>query len=321
MNIKTILYAGAAIVAASATPAMAVTFVAGDVFAAVGNSLVKHYSSAGVLIETLNTTVAGSFNTGMAFDTTGNLFVTNFSAGNISKFSNNGTLLSPAFITTGSTPESIVFNAAGQILVGHSGPVKRYSAAGALLQTYTSFTNDWIDLAADQKTLFHDDEGLIISRFDISTNTPLATFANIGANGGTNAFALRILGNGDVIVAGGSKVLQYNAAGTFLGSYDVTGVDGFFALNLDSTNNTFWSGSVNNQTLYRFTLGNYGANVWTQNIVAGGSLFGVAVFGEQTVAVPTVPESSTWAMLIAGFGIVGFAMRARTRKVTFAALA
>ena len=34
-----------------------------------------------------------------------------------------------------------------------------------------------------------------------------------------------------------------------------------------------------------------------------------------------VPESSTWAMMIAGFGLVGFSMRARTRKVKFASLA
>ena len=34
-----------------------------------------------------------------------------------------------------------------------------------------------------------------------------------------------------------------------------------------------------------------------------------------------VPEASTWAMMIAGFGIVGFAMRARTRKVSYSALA
>jgi PEP-CTERM motif len=310
MKLKFLLIAASAALSMAATPALAVTFVAGDVFAAVGNSQVKHYSSTGVLIETLNTTVAGSFNTGMAFDTSGNLFVTNFSAGNISKFNNAGTLLSPAFVTTGSTPESIVFNAAGEFLVGHAGPVKRYSATGTLLQTYANFTNDWIDLAADQKTLFHDDEGLIISRFDLSTNSALAPFANIGLNGGTNAFALRILGNGDVIVAGGSKVLQYNAAGAFLGSYDVTGIDGFFALNLDSTNNTFWSGSFANQTLYRFTIGNYGANASTQTIVAGGSLFGVAVFGESTVAVP-VPEASTWAMMIAGFGLIGGLSRRR----------
>lgn len=34
--------------------------------------------------------------------------------------------------------------------------------------------------------------------------------------------------------------------------------------------------------------------------------------------VPAVPEPATWAMLIAGFGMIGGAMRAQSRKVTFA---
>ncbi len=321
MKLNTILYAGAAILAATATPAMAVTFVTGDVFAAVGNGQVKHYTSAGVLIETLNTGIAGSFNTGMAFDTGGNLYVTNFSAGNVTKLSNSGVVIPPnPFISPGAGVESLVFNGAGDLLAAHGGQTKRYSSTGTLLTTYNN-TADWIDLAADQKTLFYTTEAGFVGRFDISTNTALANFSSITTNGGTNAFALRILANGDVVVASGANVQQFNAAGAFLGSYDVTGINGFFALNLDSANNTFWSGDVGTQNLYRFTLGNYGANVSTQTIAAGGSLFGVAVFGERTVAVPPVPEPSTWAMMIAGFGIVGFAMRARTRKVTFASLA
>ena len=94
MKLKKLLCTAAAVLSVAASPAMAVTFVAGDVFAAVGNSQVKHYTSAGVLIETLNTGIAGSFNTGMAFDTGGNLYVTNFSAGSISKLSNSGAVLS-----------------------------------------------------------------------------------------------------------------------------------------------------------------------------------------------------------------------------------
>lgn len=310
MKLRKILFAACAAISVSATPAMAATFVLGDVFAAVGGGLVRQYTSAGVLKDTLNTGQAG-FTTGMAFDTAGNLFVTNFTAGSVTKFNNAGVVIPPnPFVSPGGGVESLVFNGAGQLLAAHGGATKRYSAAGTLLQTY-NHQADWIDLAADQKTLFWSNEGSTIAKFDISTNTAIGNFVNIGTNGGTSAFALRILQNGDVIIAGGTKVLQYNAAGGFLGSYDVTGVDGFFALNLDSTNNTFWSGSINNQNLYRFTLGNFGANVSTQTIAAGGNLFGVAVFGEQTVAVPTVPEASTWAMMIAGFGIVGASLRRR----------
>ena len=158
MKLKTLLCAAAATLSVAASPAMAVTFVAGDVFAAVGNSLVRHYSSTGVLIETLNTGSAGTFNTGMAFDTGGNLYVTNFSAGNVTKLSNSGVIIPPnPFVSPGAGVESLVFNAAGDLLAAHGGQTKRYSSTGTLLTTYNN-TADWIDLAADQKTLFYTTE-------------------------------------------------------------------------------------------------------------------------------------------------------------------
>jgi hypothetical protein len=49
--------------------------------------------------------------------------------------------------------------------------------------------------------------------------------------------------------------------------------------------------------------------------------FDQLVVGDVRQVTGGVPESSTWSMLIAGFGIVGFAMRAHTRKVAFASLA
>ena len=314
MKLKALLFATGAAISLAASPAAAVVFVSGDVFAAVGGGLVRHYSSAGILKDTLNTT-RGGFTTGMAFDTGGALYVSNFSDASIAKFTNAGALVAGQYISgTGGNPESIVFNAAGQMLVGGPGvQLKRYSSTGAFLQNYGATRVDFIDLAADQKTVFVTEETSIIKRFDISTNTAMSNFVNMTAQGGTTGFALRILTNGDVLIAAGPRVLQYNAAGAFLGGYDVTGVDGFFALNLDSNNGTFWSGSLNNQNLYRFTLGNFGANVSTQTIAAGGQLFGVAVFGEQTAAVPLVPEPGTWAMMIAGFGIVGASLRRRAK--------
>lgn len=42
-------------------------------------------------------------------------------------------------------------------------------------------------------------------------------------------------------------------------------------------------------------------------------------FGQGLAATPAVPEPATWAMMIAGFGLVGGAMRRRSTKVAFAA--
>ena len=59
----------------------------------------------------------------------------------------------------------------------------------------TASVTDWLDLAADQKTMFFSDEvSHAVHRFDVSTNTPLPDFAT--GLPGANTFALRLLGPG-----------------------------------------------------------------------------------------------------------------------------
>ena len=305
---------------AGAAPAGATTFVVGDIFAGIGGGQIAHYSNAGVLKETLNSGIGG-FTTGMAFDGAGTLYSTNFSAGNITKYNSAGTIVAPnPFVSPGLSPESIAFSTLGTFYVGRaSGQVQRYSGTGALQQTFGMSTNsDWIDLASDQTTLFYNDESGLIRRWNVASNSALADFANNTLNGGTSSYALRILSNGNVLSAANSRVNQYDASGVLLGSYDVSGVDGFFALNLDPDGTHFWSGSFNTSTLYRFSLGTFGTNVSNQSIVTGGQLFGVALSGELTAGgpPPSVPEPATWIMMILGFALVGASTRYRQRRTT-----
>jgi YD repeat-containing protein len=301
--------------------ASAAAFATGDIFAAVNNGQVKHYNSSGTLIETLNTG-QGGFTTGMAFDGAGNLLVTNFSAGSITKFNNNGVIVPPnPLASPGSSPESIAFDTSGKFYVGRAGgSVQQYSASGSLIQTLsTSGGSDWIDLAADQTTLFYNDESGLIRRINTATDTALPDFANNALHGGTNSFALRILSDGDVLSAAGSQINEYDSAGTFLGSYDISGVDNFFALNLDPNGTSFWSGSFGNDTLYKFTIGDFGVDLSTQSLVAssGGNLFGVAIAGEITAGGPPpgVPEPTTWALMLLGLGGMGAVLRRRRRRM------
>src|SRR5205085_3715631 len=138
-----------------------VPYAVGDVFGAIGNGQVKHFDPAGNLLETLDDTTGSTYTAGMCFDASGNLYVTNFSTGNVSKFDNSGNLVSAAFLTGLSNPESCVRDVAGDIYVGQAGAnqIAKFSSAGALLNTYTVATEargtDWIDLAADQCTMFY----------------------------------------------------------------------------------------------------------------------------------------------------------------------
>ena len=300
--------------------ALAAPFNTGDIFAGIGGGTVAHYANNGTFIENL-TAGSGSFQTGMAFDGSGNLYSTNFDSGTITRYDTNGAVLPPnPFNVPGSSPESISFAADGSFYVGRAAStVQHYAANGSLLQTYTMPQNtDWQDLAADQTTLFYNDEGGAIRRWNVATDTALPDFANNTANGGSNSFALRILANGDVLSAAGGIVTQYDALGAFLGSYDVSGVDSFFALNLDPDGTHFWSGSFSTNTLYEFTIGNFGSDVSDFSFATGGALFGVALAGELTVGGPPpnngVPEPTTWAMMLLGFGAIGYQMR-RTRRI------
>ena len=83
----------------------------------------------------------------MAFDSTGKLYVTDFGGNGVTVFDTDGSRIGPFGGTNfGQHPESIVFDAAGNLLA-------RFDVA-----TETGGGSDWIDLAPDQCTLFYTSE-------------------------------------------------------------------------------------------------------------------------------------------------------------------
>src|SRR4029079_18324894 len=110
--------------------------------------------------------------------------------------------------------------------------------------------SDWIDLASDQCTMFYGFEGSTVERFDVCTNTPLTTFAT----GLSQAFAMRLLPGGGLLVADRTEVKRFDAGGNLIQTYDAAGEDSWFALNLDPNGTSFWSGNFDTGNFYKINI-------------------------------------------------------------------
>ncbi len=231
----------------------------------------------------------------MAFDAKMNLYVTNFAGNKISRFDTSGSLMGLFGSSYNCDPESILFDRAGNAYVGQadcSHRILKFDSAGNLLSTFTPAVErrgtDWIELAADQCTMFYTSEGKNIKRFDVCTNAQLPDFASNLP--GSNAFALRILPSGGLMVGDRETIVRLDAAGNVVQTYDAPNENTWFALNLDPDGTSFWSAGVRSGSVYKFDIasGNQllSFNAGVAPDVNGEIIGGLAIAGEITVAQP-----------------------------------
>jgi DNA-binding beta-propeller fold protein YncE len=307
------------------TTAQAAIFDTSDVFASIGNGLVKVYDPTlgGTLIATLDTTKGlGTFTTGsVANTTTGNFYVTDFNANAVTVFNSSGVRTGDFGTGFGADPESILFDGAGNVFVGQADGthnVLEFNSGGTLLNTFAplieSRGTDWIELAGDQHTLYYTSEGTHVKRFDTLTSTQLSDL-NAVPLAGSAAFALRILSDGTVLVADTDAVRRLNAAGAVIQTYSPAGgVGELFALNLDPDGTSFWTGNDATGILYKVDIAT-GTVLNTIDTGCGSTcLFGVSVFGEITAAnTPEASQLGTSLALIGLLALLGY-RRSKAKK-------
>ena len=112
--------------------------------------------------------------------------------------------------------------------------------------------SDWIDLAADQCTMYYTSEGTSVKRFNVCTNTQLTDFAT--GLLGSNAFAVKLLPGGGALVADRDAIRRLDADGAVTQTYDATGDDHWFALALDPGATSFWASDAMNGDVKKFDL-------------------------------------------------------------------
>lgn len=298
--------------------AFAAQFSYGDVFASVNDGKVRHYGADGTLLETLDTG-AGGITSGLAFDPAGNLYVSNHTQGSITRFSADEGHAASGFGVDLKIkkPEGITFDSSGNLWVGSGccGDIKKLDPAGNnVLSLNTGRRADWIQLnQAESKVYYTEDVHNGIRTIDIATG---AHDEMLSARYGFAQFQL--LSDGGIIAAHKGTVKKLDSLGKLVASYDVAGVDKWFALDLTPDEESFWAGSYQNDTLYRFDIAT-GSVLQTIDTGLGGEhLFGVAVYTGGQVQLASldtkVPEPGTMSMLAVTAATGLFFMRRRSRN-------
>ncbi len=301
-----LLFSPAKSAGASGTTATTVT-QSGQVFASVGNSTVNIYDpTSGNLLNALVDNTSEPYTAGSAWDANGNFYVTDDTNGTISEYSPSGAPL-PTFASGLTNPLSLTFDNAGNLYVGQQTTpyIAVFSPSGQRLPDIGPVATqlygvDWIDLASNECTFYYTTEGTNIMTYNKCTNTQGPNFNNVpfpSSDSSTglpvSAFELKILANGDVLVADSNADLLLDPNGNVIQTYpcsSMTNCGGqLFAISVDPSGTSFWTGDSASGDIYQVNLA---SGALMQTIAThSGTLYGLSVANQKEVATP--PQTTT----------------------------
>jgi hypothetical protein len=327
----------AAAVAWLAFPAGAVTnWGLGYLFIGTGAGTFQVRNNAGVLQESISAVASGTpsgVTGGCALDGSLNVYLVNTTQERVIKraLASPHGVIQLDEIETGVNPQSVVVASNGDVFVGHKGGlIRRYNQDGDQQDSFpvTVDTSDslWMDLAADQQTLFYTSGGRTIRT--IKTNgTGAGQFGqNLPGNLPQNkASAIRLLaplsGSGNdftrgirgAIVADGNSIKRLDSVGAVVKTYDFgsgsAAIDNWVAVGLDpkdvdelGADRAFWAGDFATGRVFRFNVSSGAVDVGGITPVSVGinALSGMCLNGEPTVGqftgvlnlTPTTPSGT-----------------------------
>jgi outer membrane protein assembly factor BamB len=244
----------------------------GDLLLSMANGDVRvHQSADGAYVRSLASETTGK-GLAMGFDAYMHLYVPHWYAddrllGNrVERFDADGNLQGTfGGVFNGSeydcNPSSIDFDFFGNAYVGQadcSGDVIKLDAFGNVIRRFRVAAETrgsiYLDLAADNCTLYYTSMGARVKRFNLCLNRQLPDFATVPQAEDGGAQTVKILANGGVLVANNSVVVRFDARGRQKVVYDAAGENCFNGLALDPDGRTFWTSSICNAMVYRFNL-------------------------------------------------------------------
>ena len=292
-------------------------------FLGVNNGKILGINADGTTATTLDTKLSGTM-TGMTFDIEGILYATAFSAGNVVRFASDGSSLGNFGSGYDCQPESTTIDFNGNVYVGLAGcnkNVLKFDPNGKQVKSFAVAIEDqgadWIDVSADQCTLYYTSEGHRILRYNVCGSRQLPDFSS----GFHKALAIKLLPDGGALVADNVDIHRTDATGIITKTYDQTGEDCWVSVALDPDGVSFWATDSCTSHVYQMELADGNVLQTIKPNIPANSVYGLAVsgqsFGNFTFVDPnptsnTIPSGGTATFTIT-LSQGGLAARAAVR--------